>query len=128
MNNLIECDSCNKYIAGNQVQLKDTTVKSGIQKRTWQCPYCKKENLIIIMNKTIKRMMKENKEDRERIGDIHKKAKLLMDAGKLKKDQATKNIKEVEQINKRIDKRTKGIDEKARKLMDDYILSLRVDA
>ena len=112
----------------NQIRISDHQVKPGIQRKDWNCIHCDHENLIMFINKTIKRMMKENKEDRERIGGIHKKAKLLMDAGKLKKDQATNNIKEVEKINKRIDKRIKAIDEKARKLMDDYILSLRVDA
>lgn len=92
MNNLIECDLCNKHIASGQVQLKDTSFKPGKQKRTWQCPCCNTEHLVIVIDKRSRHMMKENKEDRERIAGIHRKAKLLTDAGKLSKEQADKNF------------------------------------
>lgn len=127
INKLIECDSCNKHIASSQVQLKDTTFKPGKQKRTWQCPYCNAEHLVIVTDKRSRRMMKENKEDRERIAGIHRKAKLLTDAGKLSKEQADKNLQHIKSIGKRIDERTKELDERSRKLMDEYILSLKVD-
>lgn len=127
MNYVIECDNCNKHIASNQLRIEDITIKPGLQKRVWKCVHCDYEHLIMITNKKTRRMMKENKEDRERIGKINRRSQLLRKQNNFTSGQAKKALSDMEKIEERIKERTKELDELSRELMDDYILSLGVD-
>lgn len=127
MNNLIECDSCNKHINPNQIQITDINVKPGLQKRVWHCIHCKTENIIMFLNKRTRRMMKENREDRKRIGKINKRSQLLRKQNNFTSGQAKKALSDMEKIEERIKERTQEIDKLSRELMDDYIISLGID-
>lgn len=127
MTKMVKCDSCNKLMKPNQISIQDITVKPGIQKRLWHCVHCEQEHLIMITNKKTRRLMKENKEDRERIGKINKRSQLLKKQNNFTSGQAKKALLDVEKIEKRIEERTEEIDKLSRELIDEYITSLGVE-
>ena len=124
---MIECDKCNKHNHPNQLQIKNITIKPGIQKRIWLCAHCGYEHLIMITNKKTRRMMRDNKEDRKRIGKINKQSQLLHKQNNFTSGQAKKALEDMEKIEERIKKRTEEIDKLSRGLMDEYITSLGVE-
>lgn len=127
MIHVIECDKCNKHNYPNQLQIKNITIKPGIQKRLWNCVHCNQEHLIMITNKKTRRLMKENKRDRERIGKINKRSQLLHKQNNFTPGQAKKALLDVEKIEERIKERTEEINKLSRELMDEYITSLGVE-
>ena len=120
MDNLTQCESCRKYIQPNQINIYDKTIKPGIQSRQWKCIHCNHDHIVIVMDKTTRRLMKENKKDRERIGGINRNSQLLRRQQKFTSKQAQESLKRMEVIGERIDKRTKELDERSRKLIDEY--------
>lgn len=74
----------------------------------------------MVMDKTSRRMMQENKKDREKIGNINKRAQTLKGQYQLTEEQAMKNLSQVEKIQARIDKRTKELDERSQRLANEY--------
>lgn len=127
MDRVIECDKCNKHNHPNQLQIKDIIIKPGIQKRIWLCVRCDYEHLIMITNKKTRRLMRENKEDRKRIGKINKRSQLLHKQNNFTSEQAKKALEDMEKIEERIKERTQEIDKQSKELMDEYIISLGVD-
>lgn len=125
MINFIQCESCNKKMPGSAVNIHDKQIKPGIQARVWDCNRCKHEHFIMVMDKTSRRMMQENKKDRQKIGNINKRAQILKGQNQLTGEQATKNLSQVEKIQARIDKRTKELDEHSQRLANEYQEALR---
>lgn len=120
MSQLNQCESCNKHIQSNLIDVRDKQIKPGIQKRSWKCIHCNHEHLIIVTDKISRRMMKENKKDRERIGGINRKSQLLRKQDKFTSLQAQEALKKMEEIEQRINDRTTKLDERSRMLIDEY--------
>lgn len=120
MDNLIQCDRCKNIINPKNIKIYDTNIGSGIQARLWNCTHCNEKHLITVMDKTARRMMKDNKEDREKIGMINKVAIHQRSVEKLNLTQAQYNIKRVEQLEKSIADRTKKLDDRMQGLVDKY--------
>ncbi|MCC2250508.1 hypothetical protein JUJ52_11100 [Virgibacillus sp. AGTR] len=120
MINLTKCESCNSLIHSKQINIHDNTIKSGIQARYWDCPHCNHKHLILVMDKTSKRLMKDNKKDRERMASINKRAQALRMRNQLSDGQAKLFVEQVEKIETRIKKRTDQLDVRSKKLIKDY--------
>lgn len=120
MSQLTKCESCDKHIQSNQINVYDKTIKPGIQSRQWKCVHCGHKHLINIMDKTTRRLMKENKEDRKRIGGINRKSQLLRKQNKFTSIQAQEAFKKMEEFEERINKRTQELDERSRMLINEY--------
>ncbi len=125
MLNLIQCESCKGLISGAAVNIHDKQIKPGIQARVWDCNNCGHEHFIMVMDKTSRRMMQENKKDREKIGNINKRAQILKGQNQLTEEQAVKDLSQVEMIQARIDKRTKELDERSQRLANEYQEAMR---
>lgn len=117
---LIKCESCGKHIQSSQVAVRDKQIKPGIQKKVWKCPHCKHEYLITVTDKKVRRMMQDNKKDRERIKGIHNKSKLLRNSNKLTAEQAQKNAEDIETVSERINKRIEDMEHQVRMLKDEH--------
>nr|QRZ18296.1 hypothetical protein JUJ52_00590 [Virgibacillus sp. AGTR] len=72
------------------------------------------------MDKTSKRLMKDNKKDRERMASINKRAQALRMRNQLSDGQAKLFVEQVEKIETRIKKRTDQLDVRSKKLIKDY--------
>lgn len=120
LDNLTQCESCNKHIHPNKIKIYDKTIKPGIQSRQWKCIHCNHEHLVIVMDKFTRRMMKENKKDRGRIGGINRRAQNLREQNNFTSEQAQDALKQMEVIEERINKRTDELDKRSRKLIDEY--------
>lgn len=120
MNNLIQCDKCKNIINPKNIKVYDTNIKPGIQARIWNCTHCNAKHLVTVMDKTARRMMKANKEDREKIGRINKVAIHQRSTEKLNVTQAQQNVKRIEQLEKSIADRTKKLDDRMQGLIKEY--------
>lgn len=123
----IECIKCDFKNSSKHIKIKDIDIKNGVKKRVWVCFECGYQHLILIHNKATRRLMLENKKDRQRISKINKMSRNLYKQGKLIDEQARKALKEVRKIEERINSRTNEIDRMSKKLMDDYVIGLRVE-
>ncbi|GGB56727.1 hypothetical protein GCM10011409_37860 [Lentibacillus populi] len=120
MSRYTKCESCDTLIQPNQINIYDKTVKPGIQARLWECPSCNHKQLIMVSDKTARRMMQDNRKDREKISGINKQSALLRKNNKLTQTKAQTFLMQVEKIQRQIDKRTEQLDTRVRSLTNEY--------
>lgn len=120
MTNTISCESCNQNVDPNKVKVYNKTIKPGIQARYWGCPKCKHRTPIIVMDKVSRRMMEDNRKDRDKIGGINRNSQMLRSRNKFTSEQAQDALSRMEVIEDRINKRTKELDERSQSLIDEH--------
>src|SRR5690625_445198 len=119
MNRLTKYDSCNSLLQRNKINIYDNTNKPGIQQRLLMCPNCNHKHLIIVMDKKARRMMQENKKDRDRIAGIGKRSGKLKQSNQLTGSQAESLQRQTEKLWGDIEKRTAELDEYSKRLMNE---------
>lgn len=120
MSRYTKCESCDTLIQPNQINIYDKTIKPGIQARLWECPSCNHKQLIMVSDKTARRMMQDNRKDREKISGINKQSALLRKNNKLTQHKAQSFLDQVETLQGRIDERTEELDKRVRSLTNEY--------
>ncbi|WP_040981061.1 hypothetical protein [Oceanobacillus jeddahense] len=120
MFNITQCDECNGLIFPKQMQVQDKEIKPGKQMRYWNCPVCNHQHVIMIMDKTSRRLMQQNKKDNEKISGIHKQSTQLRKANQLTESKTQSFLNQIDTIQQRIDKRKKDIDQRSKKLLHEY--------
>lgn len=104
----------------SRIKVYDKVLEPGIQARLWKCPHCNKRYLVTVMDKTARRMMKANKDDRRKIGNISRVARSQREMNKLNVTKVRSNIERVEKLEKTIEDRTKKLDERMQGLIEKY--------
>lgn len=117
---ITQCDNCNGLIFPKQLQVDDKEIKPGMQMRYWSCPVCNHHHVIMIMDKVSRRMMQDNKKDKEKIAGIHKRSSQLRIANQLTESKIKSQEKQIESIKRRIDKRTADLDQRSQRLLREY--------
>lgn len=102
------------------MKVYDKEIKPGIQARLWTCHHCNDNHLIMVMDKKSRRMMKENREDRERIGGINRKSQQLKKQNKFTSEQAQDALKRMEEVEECINERTSKLDIYTKRLINEY--------
>ncbi|MCT1577548.1 hypothetical protein M3E13_11530 [Oceanobacillus kimchii] len=121
---ITRCDKCDGLLFPKQLKVQDDLYKPGIEIRNWRCPLCNHRHVIMVLDKKSKRMMLENKKDNERIAGVNKRSSALKESNQLTQEKALMFVDKVEKIKKRIDQRTKLIDEHSKKLIAKYETSI----
>lgn len=120
MFNITQCDKCEGLIFPKQMQVQDKEIKPGKQMRYWSCPVCNHHHVIVVMDKTSRRLMQQNRKDNEKITGIHKQSSQLRKANQLTENKIQSLTKQIETIEQRIDKRTIELKERSEKLLHEY--------
>lgn len=72
------------------------------------------------MDKVSRRMMEDNRKDRDKIGGINRNSQMLRSRNKFTSEQAQDALSRMEVIEDRINKRTKELDERSQSLIDEH--------
>lgn len=102
------------------MQVEDKEIKPGKQMRYWSCPVCNHQHVIMIMDKTSRRLMQQNKRDSEKIAGIHKRMNQLRNANQLTESRKQSLIKQCDSIQEDIDNRKEDIDQRSKRLHHEY--------
>lgn len=117
---ITRCDKCNGLIFPKQMQVQDKEIKPGKQLRYWSCPLCNHRHVIMIMDKTSRRLMQQNKRDSEKIAGINKQSSQLRKANQLTESKVQSFSNQIESIQQRIKQRKKELDERSKRLFHEY--------